>query len=185
MKLRATTRSDRLTLVPAEVPDIHGGPAACLARAALPPNVSVADLEVGVESEEAEDGEEQPEAGVVEVRFMVNDAPAARRVIKRWAANAGHRRIWFRDEVEDLEPPERPDGEFATRCTCCGLEISDSGPSLMGFVREAGCFPMTCFVCGSFVPQWESVLKPAETEARTARRRRARGDEHQLRVVDA
>jgi hypothetical protein len=55
----------------------------------------------------------------------------------------------------------------------------------MSFVRAAGAFPMTCFVCGTFVPQWEPVLKPAETEARTGRRRRSRGDEHQLRVVDA
>ena len=190
MKLRATTRSDSLIIVPAQLPDIHGGPSGCLARAALPTNVSIADLNVGVaddpdsEEEEEERDEDDPEAGVVEVDFFANDVPAARRVIKRWAAATGYNRVWFRDEVAELEPPEQPDGEYGTTCPSCGLRISDSGPNLMGFVREAGHFPMTCFVCGTFVPQWEPVRRRADNEERLAARDRRGHEARQLRAVD-
>lgn len=184
MKLRATTRANSLTIVPAQLPDIHGGPAGCLARAAIPANVSIADLNVGVADEEDEErDEDEPEAGVVEVDFFANDVPAARRVIKRWAATTGYSRVWFSDEVAELEPPSNADGEYGTTCSCCGLVIRDSGPKLMGFVREAGHFPMTCFVCGTFVPQWEPVVRQANNSAKPSRRERARG-EHSLHVVD-
>ena len=189
MKLRATTRSDSLTIVPAQLPDIHGGPAGCLARAALPKNVSIADLNVGVaepdpEEEVEERDEGEPVAGVVEVNFFANDVPAARRVIKRWAAAAGYSRVWFRDEVAELEPPEQPDGEWGTTCPTCGLRITDSGPKLMGFVREAGHFPMTCFVCGTFVPQWEPIRHRAAREERVTGRVRGDHDGRRLRAVD-
>ncbi len=188
MRLRATTRSDSLTIVPAQLPDVHGGPGGCLARAALPENVSIADLNVGLagdpEDEEERDSDE-PEAGVVEVDFFANDVPAARRVIKRWAAATGYSRVWFSDEVAELEPPPRPDGEYATTCPSCGLKISDSGPKLMGFVREAGHFPMTCFVCGTFVPQWEPVRRRADREERIAARVRRGHEARRLRAVDS
>ena len=189
MKLRATTRSDSLTIVPAQLPDIHGGPSGCLARAALPTNVSIADLNVGLAAdpdpeEDEEERDEEPEAGVVEVDFFANDVPAARRVIKRWAAATGYSRVWFCDEVAELEPPARPDGEYGTTCPSCGLRISDSGPKLMGFVREAGHFPMTCFVCGTFVPQWEPVGRRAAREERVAGRARRR-PARRLRAVES
>ena len=188
MKLRATTRSGSLTIVPAELPDIHGGPAGCLARAALPESVSIADLNVGIapdeESEEERD-EDEPEAGVVEVDFFANDVPAARRVIKRWAAATGYSRVWFSDEVAELEPPARPDGEWGTTCPTCGLRITDSGPGLMSFVRAAGAFPMTCFVCGTFVPQWEPVRRRSDREDRIAPRGRRGHEGRRLRAVDS
>ncbi|MFN8111864.1 MAG: hypothetical protein U0R51_01560 [Solirubrobacterales bacterium] len=187
MKLRATTRSDSLTIVPASVPDIHGGPAGCVARAALPGNVSIADLNVGIAGdpdEEEERDEDEPEAGVVEVDFFANDVPAARQVIKRWAAVTGYSRVWFSDEVAELEPPQHPDGEYGTTCPTCGLRISDSGPDLMGFVREAGAFPMTCFVCGTFVPQWEPVRRKPAREERVAGRVRRGPDVRRLHAVD-
>ncbi len=133
MKLRATTRSDSLTIVPAELPDIHGRPAGCLARAALPESVSIADLNVGIAPDEevvcvmALLIEDEPEAGVVEVDFFANDVPAARRVIKRWAAATGYSRVWFSDEVAELRaagPPRRRAGRPPT----CGLRITDLGP---------------------------------------------------------
>lgn len=176
-----------MTIVPAELPDVHGGPAGCLARAAIPADVSIADLNVGVavgQEGDEEREEDEPEAGVVEVDFFANDVPAARRVIKRWASASGYSRVWFSDEVAELKPPTRIDGEYGTTCPCCGLVIRDSGPKLMGFVREAGHFPMTCFVCGTFVPQWEPIPRPASGGAKSVRRDRVRG-EHPLRVVDA
>ncbi|HET6831316.1 MAG TPA: hypothetical protein VFH44_08215 [Solirubrobacterales bacterium] len=168
--MRATLRDGELTLVPRPLATVSGGPIGCLARAALPPDASVADLRFGIEDEPAEDLDEdgieaeaededeeedaEPEDRTVEVRFLANDRPDARRALKRWAARTGHERIWFRDEVSELEAPAGIDGEYGTTCPACGLEITDSGPDLMGFVHKVGHFPLNCFVCGTFVPQW-------------------------------
>jgi hypothetical protein len=183
--MRATLHDGKLTLVPRQFATVSGGPMACLARAALPPDVAIADLKFGpredlhgddeeneerdddelieVDEQEDEDEHEGAEAAwqrTVEVRFLANDRPAARRVLRSWAAWTGHERIWFRDEVFELEPPAAIDGELGTTCPCCGLEITDSGPGLMGFVRKAGHFPLSCFVCGTFVPQWRPLGDP-------------------------
>jgi len=190
--MRAVIRAGSVTLVPAELASVRGGPGGCLARAALDPGVSIADLELGggdegeelaevevadedvpVEADEVEDRD-------LEVRFFANDVPAARRALRRWAALTGHRRIWFRDQVVDLEPPGGLDGEFATTCPTCGLEISDSGPELTNFVHGVGHFPTACFVCGGFVPQWEPV---GPELGRAARRRLERIGK--LRVVES
>ncbi len=170
--MRATLRDGELTLVPRPLATVSGGPIGCLARAALPPDASVADLRFGVEDEPAEDLDEDEieveaeaededdeedahsEDRAVEVRFIANDRPGARRALKRWAARTGHERIWFRDEVSELEAPAGIDDEYGTTCPSCGLEITDSGPDLMGFVHKVGHFPLNCFVCGTFVPQW-------------------------------
>ena len=124
-------------------------------------------------------------AAYVSPAARVYYSPAARRVLKRWAAVTGHERIWFRDEVVDLEPPAGLDGEYGTRCPGCGLDIVDSGPGLMKFVREAGHFPMHCFTCGNFVPQWQPVRREARDRGAAPSRRRTRDGEHELRVVDA
>ena len=188
MKLRATTRKDSLTLVPSKIASVRGGPIACLARAATRPGVSIADLTFGEQDEDDEDVDEEDvdafEKGVVEVRFIVNDVPPARRAIKRWAATTGHQRVWFKDEVADLEPPGGLDGEFGSTCPSCGFTVTDSGQELMKFVRSAGYFPFHCFICGSFIPQWEPVNVEAADRRTDSGRRRTRGSEHGLRVVD-
>jgi len=156
--MRATIRDGELTLVPGRLATVSGGPIGCLARAALPPDATVADLRFGVESEDAADESDEADGGevpdeadeaddgggaevddrTVEVRFLANDGADARRELKRWAARTGHERIWFRDEVCELEPPAAIDREHSTTCPSCGLEITDSGPELMGFVRKVG-----------------------------------------------
>ncbi|KAA0266607.1 MAG: hypothetical protein EDQ89_12165 [Acidobacteria bacterium] len=167
--------------MPSQFATVRGGPMACLARAALPPEVAVADLRFGprddrpgdeeaeeldggepvvTESDDEADEEEDSAAAderTVEVRFLANDRPAGRRALKTWAAWTGHERVWFRDEVCELEPPAEIDRELGTTCPCCGLEIIDAGPGLMDFVRKAGHFPLSCFVCGAFVPQWRPL----------------------------
>jgi hypothetical protein len=172
--MRATIRDGELTLVPRQLATVTGGPIGCLARAALPQDASVADLRFGVEQADAEDPDEdepqdadecddedadlpEVEDRTVAVRFLANDRPAARRALKRWAARTGYERIWFRDEVCDLEPPRGLDRELGTTCPCCGLEITDSGQDLVSYVHEAGHFPLNCFICGAFVPQWTPV----------------------------
>jgi hypothetical protein len=198
--MRAVIRAGSLTLLPAELANVSGGPMGCLARAALDSDVAIADLDVGDEPEDVDEETAEAElggetlatepAGVeedreVEVRFLANDTPGARRTLRRWAARVGHRRIWFRDQVVDVEPPAELDGEFATTCPTCDLEITDSGPELTKFVHSVGYFPMSCFVCGAFVPQWEPVPpEPMERQA-AAGRRPGHDAEHRLRVVDA
>ena len=189
-------RAGAVTLVPAEFATVRGGPGACLARAALDASVSIADIEFGdEEDDELADASEEPEGEEVpaeeveaeerdlEVRFLANDVLAARRALRRWAARAGHRRIWFRDQVVDLEAPPELDGEFATTCPTCDLEISDSGPELTKFVHEVGHFPLNCFVCGTFVPQWEPVRTPTREEGIAGRIRRGR-EVQALRAVE-
>jgi hypothetical protein len=194
--MRAVIRGGAVTLVPAEFATVRGGPGACLARAALDASVSIADIEFGEEEDdelahagEEPEGEEVPAEEVeaeerdLEVRFLANDGLAARRALRRWAARAGHRRIWFRDQVVDLESPPELDGEFATTCPTCDLEISDSGPELTKFVHEVGHFPLNCFVCGTFVPQWEPVRTPTREERIAGRIRRGR-EVKALRAVE-
>ncbi|MCL4287924.1 MAG: hypothetical protein KJ006_09790 [Thermoleophilia bacterium] len=169
--MRATLRGGDLTLVPRRFATVTGGPIACLARAALPTDAAVADLsfcpaehedddhegESVEEDDDQEDGGGADRARTVEVRFIANDGPVARRELRRWAARTGHERIWFRDEVLELEPPPGVDGEYGTTCPSCGLAITDSGPALVSFVRKVGHFPLNCFVCGAFAPQWTPV----------------------------
>jgi hypothetical protein len=199
--MRAVIRAGAVTLVPAEFATVRGGPGACLARAALDASVSIADIEFGEEEDdelahagEEPEGEEVPAEEVpddpdeaedrdLEVRFLANDVPGARSALRRWAARAGHRRIWFRDQVVDLESPPELDGEFATTCPTCDLEISDSGPELTKFVHEVGHFPLNCFVCGTFVPQWEPVRTPTREEGIAGRIRRGR-EVQALRAVE-
>ena len=188
--MRAVIRAGSVTLVPAEFATVRGGPGVCLARAALDPGVSIADLEFGEEDEEEEleaeledeDAPVEPDGAGdrdLEVRFLANDVPAARRTLRHWAARAGHDRVWFCDQVVDLEPPAELDGEFATTCPTCALDISDSGPQLTKFVHEVGHFPLNCFVCGTFVPQWEPVKAEAGGVARLRPERTG-----ELRVVE-
>jgi hypothetical protein len=194
--MRAVIRAGAVPLVPAEFATVRGGPGGCLARAALDASVSIADIEFGEEEDdelahagEEPEGEEVPAEEVeaeerdLEVRFLANDVLAARRALRRWAARAGHRRIWFRDQVVDLESPPELDGEFATTCPTCDLEISDSGPELTKFVHEVGHFPLNCFVCGTFVPQWEPVHTPIREEGIAGRIRRGR-EVQALRAVE-
>lgn len=184
-------REGSLTLVPAELATVRGGPMGCMARAALDSDVTVADLAFGEqEDEDEEEIEDEDEVDAdaldrsVEVRFLANETPAARRVITRWAARVGHRWIWFRDELVDLHTPREIDGQFVTACPTCGLEISDSGPELMKFVHAVGHFPLNCFVCGAFVPQWEPVHARSREERIKARVGHGRELRATLRAVE-
>jgi len=174
MRYRATIRRKQLTLVPGEFATVHGGPMACMLRAAMPKGVALADISF--------DDELDADERETEVDFLANDTPAARAAINCWASQAGHRRLWFRDELVEVEPSDATHRDFVTRCGSCGLEIRDSWSSLMKFVQEEGHFPFSCFACGSFVPQWQPVSEPGvevEVERSTRPSRRA-----ELHVVE-
>lgn len=163
MDFRATIRKGRVTLVPEDHAMVDGGPLAVMTRAALPPDVSLAKL--SFDEEEAGDERE------LDVEFLVNDTPFARRALKRWAAATRHARVWFGDEVYD--PPELPlaQPEAVTHCPCCGLEMRDGSDSFWDMVVGCGFFPPYCFACGASVPQWEPELpQPSDPRQRRLRR---------------
>lgn len=126
---------------------------AVLARAALDPDVSLANVSF---DEEAEVDERE-----VHVEFVANDNDYARRLLKRWARATAHERLWFADELYEpraLPPVPR---EATTSCRCCGLDMRDASQSFWDMVQGCGFFPPFCFACGATVPQWLAVRRPS------------------------
>jgi hypothetical protein len=94
--------------------------------------------------------------GDLVVEFLSGgDRERAEAVLERWARLAGYRRIWFDDRLADLgaEPPDLPTASVT--CTTCGAGWDDGKPEFWKHVRQAGCFPRTCMLCGGELPQWE------------------------------
>ncbi len=160
MEFRATIRKGRVTLVPGEQPLVEGGALAVLTRAAIPSDVSLANLTI----DEDEDADERE----VYVEFLANDNSYARRTLKRWVTATGHLRAWFADEVFEPDglPPARR--EASTSCGCCGLEMRDGSEKFWDMVLDCGFFPPYCFACGVSVPQW--MPKPLSPSNRRPRR---------------
>jgi hypothetical protein len=153
MELRATIRDGRLILAPLDNVLVEGGPLAVYARAVVPDDVALADVAF---DEEAEADERE-----VEVAFLANDNPRARSVIKRWATATGHARVWFSDEVHEIDPADAPVGQATAQCGHCDLELTDGTGDFWEMVRSCGIFPPFCFSCGATIPQWSTdPVKP-------------------------
>lgn len=93
-----------------------------------------------------------------------------RAALSDWAQAVGYRRVWFDDEVIDLQPSAA--GPVTTRCPGCGQRYFDGHSS--GFwqhVRRSGTFPWTCKLCGSDLDQWipasPAHLRDAKPQTRT------------------
>jgi hypothetical protein len=56
-----------------------------------------------------------------------------------WAAYAGYQRIWFDDDVVELEP--RAGGCYRTRRPGCAVRLLDGKARLWDYVRRRGVFP--------------------------------------------
>lgn len=141
--LRATVRPDgTVRLVPWGPALVSGGPLLAMLRARAPRGLVVADLEILREDPEGPVGE-------VAVSFLVGDE---RHALCGWAASVGYRRIWFPDEVVDLEP--LPPTVARVRCTGCRSAMEDGSPAFWAHVRLTGAFPSMCVLCGSDLPQW-------------------------------
>lgn len=144
---RATVRRDgTVRLVPWMPCLVEGGPLLAMFRARAPRGLAVADVRVRHEDGQLSDAV---------VRFLVGDAPRAREALGRWASTVGYARIWFADEVVDLEPVAP--GLARTRCSGCGTVLEDDDPAFWTFVREGGAFPPMCTLCGCDLPQWTVV----------------------------
>ncbi len=153
--LRATVRPDgTVRLVPWGPALVSGGPLLAMLRARAPRGLVVADLTI----ERADPEEEVTE---VSVAFLVGDE---RDALASWAASVGYLRIWFPDEIVDLEPA--PPTVARVRCTGCRTAMEDGTPEFWAHVRLVGAFPSMCVLCGSDLPQWtvESLWDPGAAE---------------------
>ena len=73
-----------------------------------------------------------------------------------WAATLGYGRVWFPDDVVDLDDVDIPAEQPAvTRCQVCRSRWEDGDPEFWLTVRNWGSFPLACPLCGGDLPQWE------------------------------
>jgi hypothetical protein len=104
----------------------------------------------------------------VVVDFLSGGAANHREALCRWAAYAGYQRMWFDDQIVELEPT--PGGRAQTRCSGCGVRLVDGKDGFWCYVRRRGAFPAGCPLCGSDLAQWSPVAEP---RGRVSPRRRA------------
>ena len=125
-------------------------------KRSLPAGVALADIEI-----DTRDGSDQTEPTI---QFIAGDSPEARERLTQWAAHVGHKRLWFEDQVVDVERLDNVLGEFETTCLGCGWYRKNSGYSFMWHAQDEGVFPINCNVCGAALPQWT----PCESAAGSA-----------------
>ena len=125
-------------------------------KRSLPAGVALADIEI-----DTRDGSDQTEPTI---QFIAGDSPEARDRLTQWAAHVGHKRLWFEDQVVDVERLDNVLGEFETTCLGCGWYRKNSGYSFMWHAQDEGVFPINCNVCGAALPQWT----PCESAAGSA-----------------
>jgi hypothetical protein len=104
----------------------------------------------------------------VVVSFMCEGTDSHRDTLCRWAAFAGYRRVWFDDDVVELEP--NPGGRAQTRCSGCSVHLVDGKNQFWDYVRRLGAFPTGCPLCGSDLPQWTRLSERSGTPRVRARR---------------
>ena len=115
-------------------------------KRSLPAGVALADIEI-----DTRDGSDQTEPTI---QFIAGDSPEARDRLTQWASHVGHKRLWFEDQVVDVERLDNVLGEFETTCLGCGWYRKNSGYSFMWHAQDEGVFPINCNVCGAALPQW-------------------------------
>lgn len=131
-------------------------------KRSLPAGVALADIEI-----DTRDGSDQTEPTI---QFIAGDSPEARERLTQWASHVGHKRLWFEDQVVDVERLDNVLGEFETTCLGCGWYRKNSGYSFMWHAQDEGVFPINCNVCGAALPQWtpcESAAGSADSGAST------------------
>ena len=125
-------------------------------KRSLPAGVALADIEI-----DTRDGSDQTEPTI---QFIAGDSPEARERLTQWASHVGHKRLWFEDQVVDVERLDNVLAEFETTCLGCGWYRKNSGYSFMWHAQDEGVFPINCNVCGAALPQWT----PCESAAGSA-----------------
>jgi len=164
--LRASIRRDGVVRAVRWAPYLDVcGPAATLLESRDRAGITIADLtflhgETDVEADASYLDElepwEQPEGqpiSEVTVTFLCGGDATAREAILDWAALVGLSRVWFPDDVRDIEPA--PQGKVQVRCSGCRGRLVDGFPSFWEFVRRNRFFPLSCPLCGADMPQWQ------------------------------
>jgi hypothetical protein len=148
---RATVqRSGSVRLVPWAPWLRSTGPVYTLIAARERAGIAIADLTVVRDDEGV--------ASEVIVEFHSGGSDMHRAALCDWACAVGYRRVWFGDEVVDLEPA--PGGMVTTRCTGCGQRFVDGRSGhFWHTVRCSGYFPPVCSLCGADLPQWTPVRR--------------------------
>ena len=86
-----------------------------------------------------------------------------RQTLIGWASSLGYRRVWWRDEVVDLNVASGAFGGVArARCRICGADWFDDSPEFWLVSSERGVFPLWCPLCGGFLPQWSVEPRPGD-----------------------
>jgi len=97
---------------------------------------------------------------------------AFRETLSAWASTLGYRRLWWRDDVIELDGWSGLGGRSAwTRCRTCGSVWADQTQDFWATSADAGLFPLWCPACGGAVPQWR--LDPASPHDASDRAERA------------
>ena len=148
------------------------GPAYTLVAARGRALIGIADLRVVRDDEGT--------ASEVIVEFHCGGGDLHRAALIDWAHAIGYTRVWFDGEVVELEPAAG--GPVTTRCSGCGQRFVDGRSGhFWHHVRHSGAFPTGCSLCGSDLPQWRPVRRPATSGASQDGRSHARPthvDEH-------
>ena len=148
---RATvTRSGTVRIVPWTPWLTTSGPLHTLFLARARARVTIADLTVL--------RDDADNASEVVVDFMCEGAAEHRERLCDWAAYAGYQRMWFDDELIELEP--KPGGRAQTRCSGCRARLLDGKDAFWRYVRQVGAFPTSCPLCGSDLAQWYPAEDP-------------------------
>jgi hypothetical protein len=162
-ELRATIVGTRLTLHDWFPGLVCGGPFRDRFRDRRDAGVAIADLRRW----RNDDG-----SGELSVEFLSGgDRPRAERALERWAHLAGYSRVWLPDRVVEFPAASAPAVARAnSSCPTCGAEWDDEIPEFWQTVRNSGCFPRTCLLCGGELPQWSLVDadNPAATRMPTS-----------------
>jgi hypothetical protein len=169
--LRATVqRSGAVRVVPWGPWLNSNGPAYTLIAARDRAGITIADLRIIRDDEGA--------AREVIVEFHSGGGDTHRAALSDWAQAVGYRRVWFDDEIIDLEPGAG--GPVTTRCTGCGQRfVEGRSGHFWQHVRHSGAFPTFCPLCGSDLPQWTPGSRANAGEAK----RRTRTHERTPRTV--
>jgi hypothetical protein len=80
----------------------------------------------------------------------------SKEILAGWAEAVRCRRIWFSDELRDLDFASADLASASTDCEACGAEWSDGSLRFWRTVHAVGAFPTNCPVCGCSMAQWQA-----------------------------
>ena len=158
-RYRATITDHRITLAPWTP---------CLARGGTPSYPQAVERgKAGVTLADLTRLDGSPGAPELLVSFVApsRNESDAKQVLAAWARATGYIRIWFDDEVRNIDPADGLAFAFV-ECPTCRAEWMDGTADFWLGVYRHGCFPRTCPACGCLLPQWSVRRAPSHSNHR-------------------